>query len=150
MHKYTSFCLLLGLCAALAVGGTRARAQDTGETEEAGVSIESIQEVRNLRCEALDKAKRASAKADVFASSAASMPFGAGKITTEEKASQARAEADASYSETGRLKKQVAEMVERFLAEQQVLLDATTEEEARAKIEAAMASAQEIRDGGCS
>jgi len=143
--------LVLGICVTLAVGGTKARAQETAdEPSTEGVSIESIQEVRSLRCESLDKAKRASRKADVYASSAASMPYGASKITAEEKASQARAEADSGYTESGRLKKQVASMVERFVTEQQALLDATTDEAERAKIEAAMALAQELRDEGCS
>lgn len=152
MHKYTIACLVLGLCATLAVGGTRARAQDTGETEEAvepGVSIADIQDVRNMRCDAMDRAKRASRKADAYVSSAATMPFGPQKVTTEDQGAQARAEADSGYTEASRLKKQVAEMVDRLLAEQQALLDATTDEEARAQIEATMASAQEIRDGGC-
>lgn len=152
MQSYTRWCLVLGLCATLAVWGTKARAQDTAEaTDETGVSLESITEVRTLRCETFDKAKRASLKADAYASSAATMAYGAAnRMAAEAQASTARGEADAAYTEAGRLKRQVESLVETFLAEHQVLLDATTDEAERSKIEATMAQVREIRDGGCS
>jgi len=149
-------------CAVVALLTPSSRAQEAPADETAAATsaapeaaeevptLEKIQEMYALWCETLDTAKRAQRKADAYQSSAASMPPGAGQITAQQNASQARTEADTNFATAGTLKKRVAELVEQFCAAEQAALDQATDDETRRQIEERMALAQELVDGGCS
>ena len=137
------------------VSSSTAPAQDPEPTpaeladhEPSGLTLAKLVAVKNLRCDALNRGKRARLRADIHRAEISSAQV-TRKIIVEQEATMAEEEAGAAYEEAGNLKRRLARMVERFTADHRLLWYQTVDEAERVRLEEMIAAAGEVQDEAC-
>lgn len=141
MRRFT----LVALLAALSLPAV-ASSQD--EVPENTITLAKLVAVRNLRCDALDRGKRARLRADIHRAELTGT-LGPAKINVETQVSQAEAESGAAFEEAGRLRKRLGGMHERYVAHHRLLWYQTPDEAERVRLEDLIHGAKEIIDAPC-
>jgi hypothetical protein len=112
------------------------------------ITLAKLVAVRNLRCDALGRGKRARLRADIHRAEVGST-LGPNKINVESKVTQAEAEAGAAFEEAGSLKRRLGGMLDRYVADSRLQWYQTVDEAERVRLEDLIAGANEIVDEPC-
>ncbi len=114
-----------------------------GETDAA-----SLATVAALRCEALDRGKLATRKADIYRSEA-SRAVGPGRVQAEQKETEFSEQASAAFEEAGRLKTRLKGMVETYVSQRKLEWYQTVDLARRLKIAEQIRLARDLAEQGC-
>lgn len=144
----TTLALSLTLGAPASAQESEATPAELADHKPSGVTLAKIVAVKNLRCDALNRGKRARLKAQIYLAEIPSAQA-TRKIIVEQEATQAEAEAGAAYEEAGNLKRRLKRMLERFTADHRLLWYQTVDEAERVRLEEMIAGANEIVEEAC-
>ena len=112
------------------------------------LTLAKLVAVRNLRCDALGRGKRARLRADIHRAEVRST-LGPTKVNVQSKVTQAEAEAGAAFEEAGSLKRRLDGMLERYVADSRLQWYQTVDEAERVRLEDLIGGAREIVDDPC-
>ncbi|MCO4772898.1 MAG: hypothetical protein KDA24_22895, partial [Deltaproteobacteria bacterium] len=113
MHRFT---LLVTALATLSFAAP-APAQAPAEAKKAPtLTLAKLVAVRNLRCDALSRGKRARLRADIHRAELTGA-FGPSKISVETQIAQSEAESGAAFEEAGNLRRRLEGMTERYVSD---------------------------------
>jgi len=148
MRSITSVLVLLSVLSLAPVATAQSPAAGATTSQPSNLTLAKLVAVRNLRCDALNRGKAARLRADIHRAELTGA-MGPSKINVESKVSQAEAEAGAAFEESGGLKRRLATMMERYIADHRLLWYQTTDEAERIRLENLINGAREIIDEPC-
>lgn len=140
--------LTFALAPATSAQENEATPAELADHKPSGITLAKLVAVKNLRCDALNRGKRARLKADIHRAEISSAAA-TRKIIVEQEATQAEEEAGAAYEEAGNLKRRLKRMVERFTADHRLLWYQTVDEAERVRLEEMIGAAVEIQEEAC-
>jgi hypothetical protein len=121
-----------------------ARAQE----EAGGMTVAKLVTIKNMRCDALQRGKRARLQADVYRTEAGNQR-GQLQLAAEQNVANAEAEAGAAFEEAQQLKKRLDDMFSRFVSEQRLKWYETSDEAERLRLEELINEAKALVDEAC-
>ena len=140
--------LSLTLAPAAAAQDAEETPADLADHKPSGITLAKLVAVKNLRCDALLRGKRARLRADIFRAEISSAQA-TRKIIVRQEATKAEEDAGAAYEEAGNLKRRLKSMLERFTADHQLLWYQTVDEAERIRIEEMITAGREIAEEAC-
>ena len=121
---------------------------ELADHKPSGITLAKLVAVKNLRCDALLRGKRARLRADIHRAEISSAQA-TRRIIVEQEATQAEEEAGAAYEEAGNLKRRLQGMLERFTADHRLLWYQTVDEAERVRLEEMIVAGREIAEEVC-